>query len=31
VLGGMVLVMLAGWLNTRRLGKMSPMSILRGE
>ncbi len=31
VLGGMVLVMLAGWLKTRRLGKMSPMSILRGE
>ncbi len=31
VLGGMALVMLAGWLNTRRLGRMSPMSILRGE
>ena len=31
VLGGMALVVLAGWLNTRRLGKESPMSILRGE
>jgi putative ABC transport system permease protein len=31
VLGGMMLVVLAGWLNTRRLGKESPMSILRGE
>jgi putative ABC transport system permease protein len=31
VLGGMALVMLSGWLNTRRLGRMSPMSILRGE
>jgi putative ABC transport system permease protein len=31
VLGGMALVVLAGWLNTRRLGRESPMSILRGE
>jgi len=31
VLGSMALVVLAGWLNTRRLGKESPMSILRGE
>ncbi|MDP1939044.1 MAG: FtsX-like permease family protein [Gallionella sp.] len=31
MLGGMVLVMLAGWLNTRRLVEMSPMRILRGE
>ena len=31
VLGGMALVMLAGWLNTRRLGKVSPLLILRGE
>lgn len=31
VLGGMVLVMLAGWLNTRRLTEMSPMRILREE
>ncbi len=31
VLGGVALVMLAGWLNTRRLSDMSPMRILRGE
>ncbi len=31
VAGGVAMVMLAGWLTTRRLGKMSPMSILRGE
>lgn len=31
ILGGMALVMLAGWLNTRRLGKVSPLLILRGE
>ena len=31
VLGGMALVMLAGWLNTRRLAKVSPLLILRGE
>jgi putative ABC transport system permease protein len=31
VLGGMALVVLAGWLNTRRLGREPPMSILRGE
>lgn len=31
VLCGMVLVMAAGWLNTRRLAYMSPLSILREE
>ena len=29
--GGMILVMLAGWLNTRRLVNISPLRILRGE
>jgi putative ABC transport system permease protein len=28
---GMVLVMFSGWLTTRKLGRMSPMSILRSE
>ena len=31
VLCGMALVMAAGWLNTRRLANMSPLSILREE
>jgi putative ABC transport system permease protein len=31
VAGGMVLVMFSGWLTTRKLGRMSPMSILRSE
>jgi len=31
VAGGMVLVMLSGWLTTRKLGRMSPMRILRSE
>ncbi|MDD4928452.1 MAG: FtsX-like permease family protein [Gallionella sp.] len=31
VAGGLALVMLAGWLNTRRLAEISPMRILRGE
>ncbi len=31
ILGGMALVMLAGWLNTQRLAKVSPLLILRGE
>ena len=31
VAGGMVLVMLSGWLTTRKLGRMSPMRILRSD
>ncbi|MFA6062436.1 MAG: FtsX-like permease family protein [Gallionella sp.] len=31
LVGGMVLVMLSGWLTTRKLGRMSPMRILRSE
>lgn len=31
IAGGMVLVMLSGWLTTRKLGRMSPMRILRSE
>ena len=31
VAGGMVLVMLSGWLTTRKLGRMSPVRILRSE
>ncbi len=31
IFGGMALVMLAGWLNTRSLVSASPLPILRGE
>ncbi|MDO8208664.1 MAG: FtsX-like permease family protein [Gallionella sp.] len=31
VSGGVVMVMLVGWLTTRRLSKTSPLSVLRGE
>jgi putative ABC transport system permease protein len=31
VSGGVVLVMLAGWLATRSLQKLSPLRILRSE
>jgi putative ABC transport system permease protein len=31
VAGGMGLVMLVGWLNTRKIVRMSPLSILRGD
>jgi ABC-type antimicrobial peptide transport system permease subunit len=30
VAGGLILVVLAGWISTRRLRKMSAMSLLRG-
>lgn len=31
VLGGALLVVLTGWLNTRRLGRIAPLRVLRGE